>query len=342
MLLYLFIFTMLSILVFSNKDKPKITLFVVVVFLIIMAGFRGNIDKDYFMYVGKYESIASGNYPLYEPLFILISYLVSCTVNNVVGLFLFFAFIGVGLKYLAIKKMSNFWVCSILVYFSYFFFLHDMTQIRTSVASAVLLLSIPFIYDKKFNFFVLLMFLGAMSHYSLVFVVPMYFINEKKVQNVYFFLIPLAYILFFLNINISYLLGVISSFYNVGETRFDYYLKGVKASSIDIFSVLHLIHITISYIFLWKWKFFLLKNKYFVVLIKFYIIGTFLYIAFGDIPALGIRFSELFQIVEIILIPMLIFLTKSKYDSKFFVIILSLFTLLLLTHRLELIKPYFN
>jgi hypothetical protein len=338
---YLFLFTALSILTLSSKEKPKLALLLVMGVLIIIAGFRGNIDNDYLTYVRNYELIASGQSVIFEPFFLLVSYLVSSTIDNVIGVFLIFAIFSVGLKYIAIKKLSNFWLCSVLVYFSYFYFLHDMTQIRTSIASAILLLSIPYIYAKNLKAFLLLVLLGSMSHYSLIAVLPMYYISTKKVENIFFFLIPIAYVLFYLNINISSLISLVNSFYEGGGTRFEYYAMLAKGTSIEVISVLQLIHIIVSYILLWKWKFLSIKNDYFIILIKFYVIATALYAALADIPALAIRFSELFQIVEIILIPMLIYLTKKKIDAKYLIIILSLFCLLLVTYRLELIKPYF-
>ncbi|MDP5231999.1 MAG: EpsG family protein, partial [Cellulophaga sp.] len=250
--------------------------------------------------------------------------------------------IGVGIKYIAIKKLSNFWICSALVYFSYFFLLHEMTQIRTSIASGVLLLCIPFIYHKNLKGFLILVFLGTMAHYSLIAIIPMYYLNIKKVEKIFFFLIPIAYLMFFLNINISSILGLVNSLYDGGGTRFEYYLILAKSSSIRVLTTLQLLHIIICYILLWKWKFLSKKNDYFIILLKFYVIATSLYAALADIPALAIRFSELFHIVEIILIPMLIYLTKKKIDAKMLIIILSLFCLLLVTFRLELIKPYFN
>ena len=342
MWLYLLIFTVLSFLTISHKQKPKLVLQLAMIFLIIIAGLRGNIDNDYLTYVRYYELIASGQPFVFEPFFLFISYIVSLTINNVTAVFLIFAIFGVGLKYLAIKKLSNFWMCSTLVYFSYFFFLHEMTQIRTSIASGILLLCIPFIYNKNLKGFLLLVLLGSMSHYSLIAIVPVYFISTKKVENIFFLLIPITYILYFFNINISSLIGLMVNFYGGGGTRFEYYEMLAKSNSIEVFSVLQLIHIAISYILLWKWKFLSKKNDYFIILLKFYIIATSLFVALADIPALGIRFSELFHIVEIILIPMLIYLTKIKIDAKYLIIILSLFSLLLLTYRLELIKPYFN
>jgi hypothetical protein len=339
---YILVFILLSILVLYNKEKPKLTLLLVVIFLIIIAGFRGNIDNDHLTYIRYYELISSGHPFVFEPFFLLISYIVNFTINNVLAVFVIFAIFGVSLKYIAIKKLSNFWMCSILVYFSYFFLLHEMTQIRTSIASGILLLCIPFIYNKNLKGFLILVLLGSMSHYSLIAIVPMYYISTKKVENIFFFLIPITYIFFYLNINISSIISLMSSFYNTGGSRFEYYAMLAETNSIEVFSVLQLIHITISYILLWKWKFLAKKNDYFIILLKFYIIGTSLFVALADIPALGIRFSELFHIVEIILIPMLIYLTKRKIDAKYLIIILSLFCLLLITYRLELIKPYFN
>ncbi|SMC38412.1 EpsG family protein [Cellulophaga tyrosinoxydans] len=339
---YIFLFTGLSILTLSRKEKPKLTLILIMGFLIVIAGFRGNIDNDYLTYVKNYTLITTGKPVLFEPFFIVVSLIIKFTINNVIGVFVLFAIFGVGLKYLAIKKLSDFWLCSILVYYSYFYFLHDMTQIRTSIASAILLLAIPYIRSQNIKMFLLLVFLGAMSHYSLIAILPMYFISTKKVENIFYFLIPVAYLLFYLNINISSLIGLVNSFYEGGGTRFEFYAILAKNNSIEVLSVLQLIHIILCYIFLWKWKFLSKKNAYFIILLKFYIIGTSLYVAFADIPALGIRFSELFHIVEIILIPMLIYLTKKKIDAKFLIIILSLFSLLLLTFRLELFKPYFN
>lgn len=94
MWVYLIIFFIIAILTFSRKNKPQFTSSIIIIFLILVAGFRGNIDKDYSMYVDKFELISAGHLVIIEPFFILVSLISSYVFNNVIALFLIFATVG--------------------------------------------------------------------------------------------------------------------------------------------------------------------------------------------------------------------------------------------------------
>ena len=74
--------------------------------------------------------------------------------------------------------------------------------------------------------------------------------------------------------------------------------------------------IIFCYILLWKWEYLAEKSRYAVVIIKIYILSSLSFIVFSDIPTLAFRVSELLGIVEIVLIPYILYLIKNRTIGK--------------------------
>lgn len=335
---YFIIFLFLSFFCYINIKQKNTILWFLAFLLIIIAGFCGSISKDHDSYINGYNLITSGK--LSNPLsFFIIAEVVNKIFHNSIFLFLLYAVLGVSLKIIAIKRLTEFWFFSILIYFSYYFFLHELTQLKAGVSAAFILLSIPSIYERKIKSFLIYAGLAIFFHFSAIVVLPLYFIKNDKMPIWYFFLIPIGYILFFTHANTSSLISLIDI--DVIRLKYATYKSLNSLHKINVFNVLMLSRYVFCALLLWKWKFLSEKNIYSVILIKFYILSCFVFISFADIQGVAFRLSELLAIVEIILIPYIIYLVDIRLLGKLIVGFIGFLFLCLVLLYTKLVSGYF-
>jgi hypothetical protein len=334
---FYFIFFAICFLAFVDTKPHKTTYLFLFGLLVVFAGFRGNIGNDYEMYIAIYNDTV-GNKFLVEPSFLTIANIVNYLFDNVIYVFIIYAILGVGVTLLAIKKISEFQLFSILIYFSYFFLLHEMTQIRAGVATGFFLLSIPAIKNQKLIQFLVLIGIGTFFHYSLLIVLPFYFLGTKKINFWFYLLIPFAYILYYTHTSITSLVQFIS--YEHIATKFELY-ENTRGEQINVFNSILLLKIFIIGIFLWKHKYLQSTNEYSVLFIKLSILSTFFFVALADIPAFGFRISDIFGIIDCLMLPFLIYLFKNRLVGKLLVVFIALINISILLFYVKLFDPYF-
>ena len=134
--------------------------------LALLAGFRpDDVDHDYMNYVGMYyESFAIDT----EITFIVIASIVEMLFDNVVFVFVIYAFIGVFLHLYAIKRLTSLWFLSLLVYLSSFYLLHGMNQIRVGVSAGFFLLALHHLQERDKRRYVMCAILATLFHYTSV------------------------------------------------------------------------------------------------------------------------------------------------------------------------------
>lgn len=195
------IFIFISIFIttfFESKNKYFDYLFYILftVILFFLCAFRTpGIDRDYETYISAFNGDNISN-AIFEPSFIFISYIVNTFFNsNSIYIFIIYALLGVVLKSYAIKKISNFYFLSLLLYFSYFFTLHEMTQIRIGAACSIFLLSIPQLYNRnKIKYFTYVI-ISISLHFTALLLIFLWFINFKKLNKLNWFLIMISSII---------------------------------------------------------------------------------------------------------------------------------------------------
>ena len=143
------VYLVCSVASFGNRRTAKVVYIAVGVTLTLLAAFRPEgADHDYTEYVShfnNYDQIA-----LLEPTFKAIAWFSHTFLgSNYIFLFAVYAVLGVTLKFIAIRELSNFALLSVAIYISQFFILHEMTQIRAGVASSLLLLSIKPLFERN-------------------------------------------------------------------------------------------------------------------------------------------------------------------------------------------------
>lgn len=295
--------------------------------LILLSGFRvGSQFPDYSSYLILYED-AKTNDAIVELSFLYISKFVYFIFNNVAFLFLTYALIGVSVKIIAIKKLTNLWLLSLVVYASNFFILHEMVQIRVGVAAAFLLLCVKPIFDRNLKLFLLFSFLAIFFHMSSLVILPLWFIGNFKYKgNVYFLkaIVPFGYVIYFLKITIfnfipiPYVqekLDIYAALQELGTADF--------LTDINVFNYVFLAKVFIFYFLLSKRKLLMIHNKYTLVLLNIFAISLFMYPALAMMPVLAGRVSELLGVVEIILFPLIYYIISPRYIAAMIVVIWS-------------------
>ena len=127
---------------------------------------------DYQNYTDIFYGI---NTKVVEPAIILISSAIQTVSYNPIFLFIVFALIGVILKFIAIRQLTELWFLSGAMYICYYFMYHEMIQIRAGVVSGLLLLAVKPVYERNWKVFVSLCLLGLTFHISALLIAPLGF-----------------------------------------------------------------------------------------------------------------------------------------------------------------------
>lgn len=325
------IFILLCGLSFLEKymGKYKIVFYLAIgLVLILLAGLREvGIDPDSENYEDAYHHYYSNSvFEGVEYSFILISSFLNYFSSDVHLLFLFYAMFGVGLKFIAFRKYSDFWFLPILVYISYFYELHEMTQIRTGILSGIFLLSIKYLVEEKRINYIILILIGAFFHISAITLLPFVFLTNKSISPkkrlFWLLIIPAAYMFYYttsailINLDIPYIGTKIARYQDETE-------KGISAVQINVLSPRHLFSVLTFIYLLYFHDTIVLYNKYFPIFIKIFSLSLVAFVALGFLPVLGQRVSYLYQIVSIILITNVYYTIKPKWAGILLVIAIA-------------------
>ncbi|MDW8847216.1 EpsG family protein [Erwinia sp. MMLR14_017] len=323
-----YFFALISVDKNSKASTNKVIFSVSFFILLIFCALRGIIDRDHQNYLTIYGYIVHGDGYLIEPSYYFFSLLSDFLTSGPILLFVLYAIIGLGFKFYTFRTYSIFPVISVLVYYSNYYFLHEMTQIRIGVSIAIAIIAINNWLNGNKKFFFILLFISCLFHYSaLIFLIipfmPKRRINAKEMAA-YAFVILISYIMFILHFGFA----TAFSYIPIGYVQEKFAIYSQKAEmgevqAINVFSVMQLIKI-INIILMY---FFVAKkhddSKFFNLMLRFYIFSTICWVVFFDIPVFAVRLSDLFGISEIFILPYLLYVSKNKYIGVF---LLTLFT----------------
>jgi len=342
---YALFFLILIFSFISEKKELKSTYYTFsFIILFFVTAFRSSdCGSDYVNYVSYYYESHRLSYVFLEPTFFAISNLSRIIFNSPIGIFIIYALISLLIKYFAIRKLTAFYNFSIFLFIPFYFLNHEMTQIRTGVATGFLLLSIVPLYEKNVKKFLFLILVGSMFHYSLCLFAVFYFINSKEINlKLYLFVFGLAYFFYFLNIDVVSLVKMLKFDMVVQKVEaYERLMKEGQHTKINVFNSLLLIRIFVLFFIMIYYKKIVVHNKYVVLLLKIYAFSLLFFIVFYKMPILAFRMSQLLGIVEIVLFPLMLFVYKQKEVVIAFLILYSLLVLSLELFYNNLMNPYF-
>jgi hypothetical protein len=326
-------------------DRSKLTYVISLFSLAIIAAFRpSTCCADYFTYTEYYNGI--DNYPLtfLEPTYFVISFIAKLLFNDSIGVFIIYAMLGVGLKGVAMVKLSKYYPISLVLYFGSFFLLHEMTQIRVGVASAFMLLAIPYIQEKNSLKFFALILAGCMFHYSLVVALPFYFLNPNTInKKLYIGVVFGVFAATLVGVNIITVIQHVNlGFLSEKMAAYQIMLEQGLFGDISLINPLLFLRIFILIFFILNANSLVLKNCYSTIIIKIYTFSILAFISLSPLPAVAGRISQLLGVVEIILVPYGIYLLKPKYAAAILFVIFALLIMYKQLYYSDLMQGYFN
>lgn len=332
-LLALLVAIFLSLTDGKKSNSHVILTIILIVYLILLAAFRdGEYMPDYEVYVQKYFGEIQGNRSEIEPSFMIVSNISNWIYpGSPYVMFLLYAIIGVSLKIVALRKISSLFFLSFVVYISNFYILLEMIQIRIGAASAFILLSLIPLYKRKFLQFALLVSIATFFHFSSLYAFVLWLLNPKEFSRKKFiFIIIVSYVFYFVGkLFLEGLFNQLASFQFL--SRFEAYSsvtddEDMAINPLGIYAITRLIVVLFFISFSKK-----LQNysPYFPIFLKIYTIGVATYIGLALFPTISYRLGQLFMLVEIFLIPMMVYTVKRKGIGKLYVIGWSLLTFIM-------------
>lgn len=312
------------ILAVEYELKPfdnRALLIITILLLGLLAGLRGpEVSKDYqsyqknFFYI--YEMVGSNDgifLPLIEPGFAGIIIIVRSIfqINYDVAIMLFFGLASVFLKTITIRKFAINPYLVILFYYSQYFLLHEMTQIRIGFASAIFFIALIYYLKGNRKAYILIVLIATIFHYSAIMYLILLFFNSKNFNKyVYAGILIISLVLGYLKIPFLNFLGDLNPANFSGRlSNYADLVESGFADEINVFNTINLITILCAFfyiIFITKEK--LIEDKALLLFLKCTIFSIFLLSLLSGIPSLAFRFSELFALVS-----MFVFASLAKY-----------------------------
>lgn len=302
--------------------------------MVLIAGLREiGLDPDSENYEYSFQHYyQSSEMGMVEPSFTLISAVLNVFTDNVHLLFLVYAFLGVTIKLYAFKKNLQCIFVPLMLYISFYFVLHEMTQIRAGVVSALFLLAVYHIAKKEKRKALLLIIVGSFFHYSSLALLPTLVFGNKdfnrKGSILIALLIPLSYLIYFggismlLNTDIPLIGNKLAIYQQAME-------KGKMTVNINVFDPVHLVSVMLFYYTLYFRKTITAFNENYNVVIKIVAIGLFLHTSLAFLPVLALRISQLYCIVNIFLFSGIVYTFKQKWMGITVLVLLSIFQMYL-------------
>lgn len=300
----------------SNRIYTKI------IFLIgiLIVGFRNNVGIDSSTYIEAFLKTPNlinfffdfkfiENLPYKELLFIMYGSFIKLFTSDIRIYFLLYSLISHWLLFKVLNRYNDEKIClGYLVYYSRFFFLRDLNQMRSALAILLAIYFIKYIVEKKIYKYFLGIIIASTIHSSTIIGIPFYFIRyflgmtRKKIISLLFF----SLILLKLNI-----FSIISKFliFNFKPSKLAY-VDGEFVGKGNIAMIIF--HILLLLIFFKYENILEEKIRDYKLIRMFYLGSTLILIFFYDFNVLAGRLSTIYSTLEIIIIPSLVYIFKQE------------------------------
>lgn len=300
---------------FNISLRKLVLIFLCAIFIVIASNrfWMGTSDTE--AYLEFFEGIDDFWLAIlrFEPTFSFLAYLIKTLIDSSYLFFFIIAFIGVGLKFAAIRLYAPYVYLSLLVYFSKYFLLQDMIQIRAGVASAIFLLSIKYIKNNNFLSYTRNICIASSFHFAALAYLFFYFICNKKLSLKSLLLIAISLIagIMFLDVN-HYLFQFASSYFQKIQIYVELKNQGLEAE-INIFSIEFIINCWLFILFYFLRSKFIERYPCYDIWLRSMLLSLSISILFSDFPVFSLRLSELFGVTSIFLLPLVIDAFKEKF-----------------------------
>ncbi len=310
MYIYCLLFILLAIIAieyeFKTVKKVDFALAVIGIYLTLFAGLRGiSVSRDYLPYLNSFNYIVHSNdtqnsalLPIIEPGFVFIVKICYLFFNDnaPAAIMLIFAALSISIKFFTFRKLAFNPFIVLLLYYSHYFFIQEMTQIRNGLACSFFFLAIYFhLKNDKIKIFACILF-ATLFHNSAILYLLLFFIRKDKLNALLYGAIFLGAILLGLirlpllsfilpNVDLALISTKLTTYADTADTP--------VYDKIRFFNVLNSCNVILTaYIFFYCVRNEIKDARLFLFL-KCNIISIFIYGLLIDIPSIAARSTEL-------------------------------------------------
>lgn len=330
------------------KRHSKLACMVAIFTLVSFAAVRGEkVDRDYLTYYYLwYINLQDITYYYLEPLSkVILTFSKEYEVPFFISVGVF-AFVSLMLKMFCVIKLKGDLAAFCALYIGYFYWQHDMTQIRVAAALGFSYLSFYFLCKQSKSYSWLFFIVSCLFHTSVVSLVIMYFLDsKKKTLLVYIIVMVLCYAFYFLGFDLVILISkLVSILPFLGKYQF-YFSGDWGFQQINVLSFTNISLILIAIIS----TIYMIKNNQsyapaVIVSAKIFIIGLTCIPAFASLPVASFRISQILLVFMPLYLSLLI--TTLPFNLKSITLILLLFYSLGLTYAVidsaNILEPYYT
>jgi hypothetical protein len=329
MYIYCLLFILLAIIAveyeFKTVKNIDFILAVIGIFLTLFVGFRNvSVSRDYLPYLNTFNYIVHGGstiqgalLPLYEPGFVFIVKVCYNIFhdNAPLAIMLVFAALSIGIKFFAFRKLAFNPFIVLLLYYSHYFFIEEMTQLRNGLACSFFFLAIYFyLKNDKIKVFTCILF-AILFHNSAILYLLLFLIRKDQLNPwlygtiflgaIVLGLIRLPLLSFVLpNVDLALISTKLTTYADTADTS--------MYDKIRFFNVLNTCNVLLTaYIFFYAIKY-KIQDTRLILFLKCNIISIFVYGLLIDIPSMATRTTELFGAVFPLLFAYLVTLPPFK------------------------------
>lgn len=345
---YLIIFLLLAFLafyeiVFTPKNSNRLY-FLVFLLLTFTSGFRYETGVDWVAYeyeikntISLYDAINNGHWDWLSYRldigYSILNALIKMFGGGTQTLFFIVAFLTQYLLYLNLKKYTNYVLLAYLIYYTFFFFIFDLSGIRQGLAMQIFLYAIKYIKEKNFWKYLWFIFLAASIHWTAGILIVLYFFVNRKPP-----LILVAVIVIFSTVvftfQIKFLGAVMGNLLDQlnGYSLLEAKVKGYttienfsQKRSWNVYSVYIYLRLLIVLILSYKLRYKIAeKTPYFNIFFNLLVLQFLCIYTFYEFYEMSERFKFYFLISEVVLITFIIQSLEQRYKrqlaSVFFII----------------------
>lgn len=179
----------ISIIVFGvifEKSNKKLYSIIMLVEFTLISGLRHYlIGNDTITYFYGFKSILKYGYKAfsisrYEKGYILLNIIIGKIIDNYTIFLIICAFITNYFIFKFIRKYSQNMCISFLLFFLCRFFFSEMNIVRQYIAIGIFLYSIKYIETRKIAKYLICIGIAMLFHYSIIFMMPLYYIYDAK------------------------------------------------------------------------------------------------------------------------------------------------------------------
>lgn len=324
-IVYLTLFCAICAIALFDKHKDKYVTYIyvgILAVLVLMAGFRPyeHGDKDIGNYIAFFYNPEAAEV---EFSFKLLAQAVDALFGSPRPLFVAYALLAIPLKGYAITRLTKLWYLSILMWLSHYFLLNEMTQIRVAVSMAIFLYSLPLLAEGKRLHYVLCVAAATFFHTSALALLPLVCLGNKDLGRYWktaLYAVPLACVVM-RGIEFDLLRIVPIPYIQERIEDYEYMRDHGMMGDEELSFTLYFVKMAAYLLLLIKYDVLKEQVKYLPLLMKIFALSFLCYTLFSFLPILAARSRELYGIIEIVLIPSLVYAVKPVTAGKLIVIL---------------------